>query len=442
VEREHSTETMRRFDLRRLWRDTSWTSGSAIAATLLVFAESILLARYLGAAVLGLFVLVRAYPEAVQQVLDCRTRETTVKYLGEYVTLSQRDRAAALVRLIWRVDVLAGLIAMAIVLATASVAARHIVHDATTTSLLAVYAVSQFVGTLDSASGSIIRVFERFRLASILGTCHSTVRFVGVLVVVLLGGRVAALVYMLVGVEVCYTLLATALALSILRRHIGFRIRGTTAAVRDRRTEILRFLLNTNIAGTLKMGAEKLLVVLVGALGGAPVAAQYKIATQAGSSIMLLSDPLYQVIYPTLSRLAAHGEWDTMFGGIKKLQRTVYLVALPVALAVTGLMVPLLPRIFGSGFKGALVPGILVLWGVMPNVLFFWRRPLLLSLGQSGRLTAYLTIALALELLLAGLLIQPLGALGAAIGIFAMWWAYAALEMLLVIRQRRMRIVT
>ncbi len=235
-------QDLRRLDLRSLWRNASWTSGSLAVTTVLAFVETILLARYLGVTVLGYFILVRAFPEAVQQVLDCRTGETMVKYLGEFVALDDRERAGALVRLIWLVDAAAGLVATAIVLATASLAARYVVHDPAVAWLIAIYAISQFVGTLDSASGSVVRVFDRFGVASVMGICRAVARFIGILVALLLGGRIAALVYVLVGIEVAYTMAGSWVAVSLLRERIGFRVWGTVRALGEsaqRDTEVL-----------------------------------------------------------------------------------------------------------------------------------------------------------------------------------------------------------
>jgi O-antigen/teichoic acid export membrane protein len=434
---EKSAKDLGRLNLRRLWKDASWTTGSLAVGTLLALVESVLLARYLGAAGLGLFVLIRAFPEGVQQILDCRTGETVIKYLGEFVALEDRERAHAIVRLIWLVDAAAAVIAVAIVLATASVAARYVVHDPTVAWLVAVYAVSQFANTLDSASGSVVRIFDRFGLASVMGVCRAVAHFLGILLVLVLGGGISALIYLLVGVEVVYSAAATLVALWLLRERIGFRIRGTTAILGVRRREILKFLLNTNLTGTLKMSADKIAVIIIGAMGSAVIAAQFKIASQVGSSLLLFSAPLYQVVYPSLSRMVARRQWGAVFGGLRRLQRVMLAATIPLAAVICGLMVPLLPIVFGQEFTEAVIPGIVIVWAVVPPVVFFWRRPLLLSLGQSGRLTQYRAIASAIQLAMTVLLVRPVGALGAALALVVMHWLYTALEIRLASSWRK-----
>lgn len=424
-------------DFRSLWKNASWTSGSLIVTTALLLLETIVVARVLGATGLGLFVLIRAYPEAIQQVLDCRTRETMVKYLGEFVALDDRDRASAVVRLVWLVDAAAGLIATTLVLGTASLAARYIVHDASTAGLIALYSLSQFFGTLDSASGSVLRVFDRFRLASMMGAWQSVGRFVGIGVVLLLGGGIAGLVGVLVAVEVVYTVSATFITLRVLRRRIDFRVRGGMSVLETRRSEILKFLLHTNIAGTLKMSSDKLVTLIVGGVGGAGTAAIYKVASQAGSALMLFSDPFYSVIYPSLSQMVAREEWDGIFAGLRKLQRITLSVAIPGAFLASVAMTFLIPMVYGGEFRPAVLPGIVILWGMLPNVAFFWLRPLLLSLHEAGRLVNYRAIASSLQLVATLALVRPAGAVGAAFSLLIMQWLYAVLEMRLVGIRRR-----
>ncbi len=259
----------------------------------------------------------------------------------------------------------------------------------------------------------------------------------GVLTVLLLGGGVTALVLVVMGTEILYTLGSALISVSLLRKHIGFRIWGGLAAVRDRRKEILRFLLHTNISGTLKMSTDKLVMVIVGALGGAPVAAQYKVASQAGTSLMLFSDPFYQVIYPPLSKMVARREWAAVFGGLRRLQGVLFAVVLPLGAVISGLIVVLITPVFGEGFTPAIWPAIVILWAVVPNVLFFWRRPLSLSLGLAGQLVRYRGVVSLLQLIMTILLIRPLGVMGAAAGMFVMQWLYALLEIRLVSFWRR-----
>ena len=407
-----------------------------VFTTLLAFAETILLVRFLGATVLGLFILVRVYPEMVQQILDCRTRETIIRYLGEFVALNQRDRAASVVRLVWMVDAAAGMLAMAVVFPTIPLAARFIAHDPSVAVPMALYVVAQFAGTVDSASGPVLRVFGRFKTASAMGAVKHTVRFAAVVAVLLLGGEIVPLIYTMVVIEVAYLLVSTCISLSVLRKSIGFRVRGTVQAINDRRREIIKFLVQTNVASTLKMTSEKLVMVVVGALGGPAVAAYYKVATQVGSSIMLLSDPLYVVVYPSLSKMAARKEWSSMFAGLSRLGRIATAVALPAAAIATGLMFVLVPAIFGSDFSKAVLPAIIVLWGVIPDVIYFWAGAVLACLDQVGRLVRYRAIASAIQLAIAASTIPFIGTIGAATSFLAMHWIYTGLRLRLALSCR------
>ena len=86
------------------------------------------------------------------------------------------------------------------------------------------------------------------------------------------------------------------------------------APIRDISTQhpgIWEFVLTTNLNSSIRLGSRELDTMLVGGFVGVEGAGLYKIAKQIAAIPAMLSDPLYQVIYPDLSRLWARGEIKT-----------------------------------------------------------------------------------------------------------------------------------
>ena len=93
----------------------------------------------------------------------------------------------------------------------------------------------------------------------------------------------------------------------------GFE-RTSMAPIRDISTQhpgIWEFVLTTNLNSSIRLGSRELDTMLVGGFVGVEGAGLYKIAKQIAAIPAMLSDPLYQVIYPDLSRLWARGEIKT-----------------------------------------------------------------------------------------------------------------------------------
>jgi O-antigen/teichoic acid export membrane protein len=423
-------------DLRALGKNTSWIAAALGVNTVLLLVESIVAARVLGTSAFGAYVLIRAFPEAVQMFLDCRTRETIIRFLGEFVATGDNEAGGAVVRLVWVVDAIVGCLAFLLVFALAPVAATIVVHDTASAGLIRLYAVGMFASTLDSAWGSVARVLDRFRLSAVVGTVGSLLRFTLVTSAILLGYGVGGAIAGRVIAEVVYAAIAVAVALGLLRRGIGFRIFEGFKAVRRRRVEVFKFLLYTNISGTLKMSSDKLAVLLVGALGGARVAALFKVASQMGTAPLLLSDPFQGVVFPMLSKAVARREWDSAKQGMKQLTLIGVSVVLPTAAILSVTMPQLVALLFGRGYESASAAAVVVLWGVAPAIVIFWLRPLLLAMGEA-RLTMYIGAAASLAQVAATAALMPaFGLIGAAGALLAMYWLQAGLQLGMLSRVR------
>ena len=145
-------------------RNSSWSIAATFVTAGSLFIEIILLARYLGRDVFGVYLLVLAYPQAVQAILDFRTREAMTRYLGEFVTLRQKEYAVAIVKLLWLIDLLVAAAAFAIVVGTASFVAPHLTEDPNGAHLMQVYALAMVLGAIDNTAGTILQVFRPLRL--------------------------------------------------------------------------------------------------------------------------------------------------------------------------------------------------------------------------------------------------------------------------------------
>ena len=112
------------------------------------------LARHFGRTNYGVYLLVIAYPEAVQLFLDFRTREAMTRYLGGFLARDEKDEAVAVVKLLWVVDLCVVTLAFVIVFVTAPLVAPHLTDDPSSTELMRVYGVAMLLGGLDATAGS------------------------------------------------------------------------------------------------------------------------------------------------------------------------------------------------------------------------------------------------------------------------------------------------
>jgi O-antigen/teichoic acid export membrane protein len=182
---------------------------------------------------------------------------------------------------------------------------------------------------------------------------------------------------------------------------------------------LIRFMVHTNLALTIRVFAKKGDVLVIAALSSPSVVALYKIAMRIADSLMLISDPLVTVTYPTLSRYNAEGRPNR--------DEEPY----PIAVSKHGMCLGLSLMIFalfgkwligiaaGQDFTAAFSACSIMMGGALLSMVFFWVRPLLLVHAKTGKLLIISLISTGLRFALLAAFIPLWGLSGAA-------WSFVA----------------
>lgn len=418
-------------------RNSSWSIATTTMTASLFFVETVVLARHLGKTGFGVYVLVIAYPEAVQLFLDFRTREAMTRYLGSFLARGQKDKAVAIVKLLWLVDLCVVVGAFLIVFATAPLVAPRLTDDPNATQLMRVFAVAMLLGGLDATAGSVLRVFERFGLSFLVAAGSMIPRLAIIIALVSSGAALEGIVWGRLAAELWATLVAGGAAFVLLKRALWPHRAARLSALAGSRREILRFLGHMNLQGSIRAAASKLDVLAVGALAGPGTASIYKIGVQFGSSPLLFADPLFSAVYPTFTRLHAVGDDSAIRTVSRKLTGVLSLGVIPVGVALAVASESLLRKVVGDDFAGAWITMVIVLAAAVPVVIFFWGRAAMLALGDPGTATAITGTAILVQFVLLVPLVVWLDAAGAALALASM----NVVTVLLTVRYARRKLI-
>ena len=398
-----------------LVRNSAWALASTAVIAVAVLVETIILARYLEPEELGVLLLVIAFPEAVQQLLDFRIKDAMTKYLSEFLAHDRPAHAVALVKMLWLIDMAVGALALLIVLAAAGVAEALFIDDPDASHLIRIYAIGMFFACLDSAAGSVLRVMDRFGLAFAAGATGIAGRLALIVLVVSVGGGLEGLVWARVGGEVFLAALQGAASFAVLLPLLRRQRSAPVSLLGERRREIRSFLFHTNLTGVARMAATKLDTLLVGALATPAIVSFYKLGAQFGRAPALVTDALHVALYPSFARDFAKGRMDQIRATARTSSILIAAVMAPV-LVLGGLFGDtLIVALAGESFREAGTPMFLCLVGITPFVVFFWVPPLLLTTGHSGVLLRTVMIGVAVQLTALVLLVPGLDATGAAL---------------------------
>jgi O-antigen/teichoic acid export membrane protein len=403
--------------MRRLAGRSGWTIASTAVVTIAVFAETIVLARHFGVEQYGVLLLAIAIPEFILQILDFRIKDALTVYLSEALESGSHDVAVALLKLFWLIDVLVGVLALVLVLALANVAAEHLMQDPDAAELIRIYALGLVFSTLDGASGSVLRVLDRYPVAFFAGSVGIVVRVGLVLLAVSLFGSLESVTWARVAGEVALTLVMGTITLRLVWKLLHGQRHARISLLSDRRREIFRFLLSTNLTGLLKTASMKLDTILLAAFLSPSAVGLYRFALQFARAPVQLADALYAAVFPTVARGFATGRRSAvrrLLGQTSQMLGIGMVAVLAVGLAFGS---DLLELAGGRQYADGAAAFNIALVGVAPYFVFFWLRPVLLSAGHPGVILRTSTGVVALQMVLIAVLVPLWGVEGAALAV-------------------------
>ncbi len=360
---------------RRNRRSLGWLSISAQLEALMSVLGTVILVRVAGLEETGSVVVAIAFAALVFVLIDPRLEDSLQKFVPQ-ISRSTQGAVFATVRRLVLLDVVLGMCGAALLsllIMTTSlprwlgVPSEFLLLAAVASGLAtsqgtvgACYAVT---GSLDSLAKLRCALFSGLAVAS--GAAAITLGPVGYLGALLVGQGVVTVVLVHRGL-----------------RQVSQRWPGRLSAIVPR--GFLRFTLLSSASTSAAVGSESAVVTVAGALAGPPVAAGIKIALGPGRLLLAALSPLWAVLFPRLSVLAADGKPENIGHICRRVTVLVALCSLPVLLGAVVLLPDLLVLVYGSAakvFTSAAVVGVLA-YSVKAAV--GWSKVMPLALGRPG----------------------------------------------------------
>jgi len=208
----------------RFLRDVGMLSTASAGGAVLSLAQAILMARWLGPENFGVAVLVMSYPSLLFAFFDARSSAATVKFVTNFSKKGETDRALAVCKLGYTVDLVVALATFLITVLTVSWAETHIVKQPGTAPLMIIYALGFLPRALGGTSRAVLTVFRQFKTLAIVNLTATFVRVVLTLALVLMGWGVSGVIWGNFFGMILLGLLLGILASSQLRKKPGMRL--------------------------------------------------------------------------------------------------------------------------------------------------------------------------------------------------------------------------
>jgi O-antigen/teichoic acid export membrane protein len=278
--------------IRRALTNTGWLMGARGINAVLSLGYLALATRALGLEGFGKFVLAVSFSQAIVGIASFQTWQAVVRWGHDREDPAEAVGFALALDL---VTVVVGSIGAGLLLWFGGAwlpvppALRHEAFWLTVATLLAVR----------STPTGILRLHDHYALAATADAVTPVVRLLGAVGVFLFAQTSAAFVIVWGAAE-----LATAFAYWRFALRDGPLPLRKVSLTRLPRAEkhAWRFVWGTGLSGALLIASRQLLVLLVGALGGAALAGIYRVAAQLGEGLLKLAQALLRATYPELVR--------------------------------------------------------------------------------------------------------------------------------------------
>jgi O-antigen/teichoic acid export membrane protein len=412
--------------LRKLARNSGWLYAATVAGLIAGAVQTIVAARFLGAADYGRVALVIVSVGAIEQLIDVRTWEFVTRYLAEFTERGQHGLALATLKIALVSEyIVAGLALVATLIAAGPIADR-LLGDPDLQPLIMLYAVALLGTALNGTATAILRVFDRFRELALQSAGQSFLRLVSVSVALAIGGDLRSVIIAYLVSEAAAAVSLAFLSGRQVRRHLWqARAESSWSAVRPYARGMAGFMGHSALRATLKLGNRNLDILLLGHFRTAAEVGHYRIARSLGGIGLQVTDPLYFTVFPEFAR-----HWVSSrqrFWSLLKRAAAIGM-ALAVPIVVVGFLLarPAFDIAVGEEYLDAIEPFRVILLAIGVAVATFWATPAALGSANPRVATVAFTAGVAVQVVLLLALVPDHGATGAAFALLGFYLAWAA----------------
>jgi len=401
----------------KLFKNASWLLGGKSLSGIFAALEVVILARMLGVNDYGLFILIVAYVDILDNIFDFRVWETATKYIGTYLAEGENQKVLSVIKLSYLINIISGVVALLITLVTAKLAEKYFINSPGAYSFIYIYAFSMLFNTANYTSDAILRIFDKFKSIALVSALYNFFKLLAVVVVLYFGLGITEVLLSYVAASLIALVIRMFLVTKTLREHrLENWWKAKLGLIKDKWKEMGWFLGNTSFAGTLRMANDEYLgVLLLGYWSGKDAVAFYKVAKSFVKLMLRIEDPLYETIYPELVRFSKLNAMDDLRNlivfAIKKLMKII----VPIIILVLIFAHQIISFVFGAEYLEAVNALRVLTIGGLFSLLIFWVNPVLLSFGRPGFRNILDVITITFFILLLYMLVPNYSYMGAAI---------------------------
>ncbi|MCD4671111.1 MAG: oligosaccharide flippase family protein [Anaerolineaceae bacterium] len=396
-------------------RNTGYLFSSNTITMVLSMVQSVLAARLLGVAALGVLGTITVFASTVNRLFSFRMGDLVVKYFGGYLEEHDLQRAGSLIKVSLFVEMVSSLVAFFVLLFLAPIAAAIFAKDPSMTVWFRIYGVFILGSLIDETSVAVLQVTDRFRSQAVLNLVQSVMTAMIIGLAFLMNAGLPLVLFAYLTGKIVLGFGGVFLAFRSLRRVLGAGWWRQPMAKLPPWQELARFAVSTNLSTTINLVVRDSEQLWVAYFLSPLAAGYYKIALAVVNMVVMPITPFISTTYPKISGSVAVKNWKQLRN---LLRRVTTISGVWTALSSVGLIVLgrwFIQFMYGAEYLPAHPILLVLLIGYGLANTCFWNRPLLLAFGKPMVPFYAMAVFGLIKVALAFIVVPAWGAMGEAV---------------------------
>ena len=404
-----------------LVKNSSWVFAGNFFRTFLVFLKGVVMVRFLGTELFGLYAIIINFVGIIQEFLNLNLGTTIIKFGASYKSDKKTPLLVALIKTGVLASFVSVLVSILIIVLILIYFYDVFLEEKGLEWYIITYAFAAGTLFFDNISQGILRLYYKFKALSALAVIVTSLEFIIVVTALYFEStKLSTLFIALIASKLLGSIIygfGTAMEVKDdLKKHLGSSIFNLRADWK----KIGEFTLANSGSRSIHTASNKGDVMLLAALGGAngPVwVTYYSLAKKLAYAVLTIVDPLVQSIFPQFSILISEKKYREMRKMIRQITKMALVPASIFLVAVYFVKDWLITVIYGADRIGAAEPFTYHMIGAALGTVFFWNLSLIISIGMVRFRLVVSAIGTIIGAAVACYLIPTWGASGAALGL-------------------------
>ncbi len=403
---------------KRLIKNSKWVFIANIIGAGLAFLRSVVIARGLGVEIFGTYAMVIAFVSLLQEFLNLNLGTAIIKFGANFQAENRMDKLAVMIRRCIKTSFVMSLVLVLVVAVLTHVSYDTFIKKPHLHWFVIGYAIANSVAYYNLITKAALRLFFRFKKNSVIQIIMDLIEtLMMVLAVLLYPKNLTVFFAAAIATRFLNALVCNALGFLEMKKELWVHRHAPAGAIAEDVPAIRKFVISNSLGNTLKALIHQGDVLLLGILAGPLSVGFYAVAKKLAYSVLTITDPLVNSVYPQFSKLIAERRVKEVIKMLKRISLVSVIPASGFLILCFFFKAWIISKVYGTEYMEAASPFFFLLINAVIGSLTFWVLPLVQSLGLvSMRLKVYAFMIL-FGVISSYLLVPLMGASGMAVSL-------------------------